>query len=192
MIKNCTAVILAGGESKRMRRDKAGVMFQGKTLLQHAESNLTPLFQSVVVSSREKRNDTQLLQILDTSESRAPMLGIAACFEALDTDWLFVVGVDMPFVAPSLVRFMTTNREDFDAVTLKVDGVLQPLCCFYHRKSLPHMQRNIRADKRSLKHLLMAMNTKVIPENEASVYDAGLRSVVSLDTAQDLQGWSEA
>ncbi len=190
-IDNCTAVILAGGQSKRMGQDKAAVMFQGKTLLQHAEDKLTPLFETVVVSTREQRSDTGLPQVLDASQSRAPMLGIAACFEALDADWLFVVGVDMPFISADLVQYMASQRGNHDAVALQAGDMVQPLCCFYHRSCLPQMKANIQAGKRSLKHLLQAVDTRVIPESEARVYDARLQSVVSLDTPQDLRDWSK-
>ena len=187
MIEHGVAVILAGGQSKRMGQDKAAVVFQGKPLLQYAEDTLASLFERVVVSTREQRSDTGLPQVLDASESRAPMLGIVACFEALDADWLFVVGVDMPFVSAKLVQYMAKQRGNHDAVALQADEMVQPLCCFYHRSCLPQMKANIQAGKRSLKHLLQAVDTKVIPESEARVYDARLQSVVSLDTPQDLQ-----
>ena len=174
-----------------MGQDKASVVFQDKPLLQHAEDTLTPLFEAVVVSTRDKRKDTDVAQVLDTCESRAPMLGIVACFEALDAPWLFVVGVDMPFVSPKLVQFMAKQRGNHDAVALQADDMLQPLCCFYHRSCLPQMKANIQAGKRSLKHLLQAVETKVIPESEARVYDARLQSVVSLDSPQDIRDWSK-
>jgi len=190
-IQHCAAVILAGGQSKRMGQDKASVIFEGQTLLAIVEQSLTPLFEHVVVSTRQKRDDTLLPQVLDDSEHRAPMMGIVAAFEAVDTDWLFVVGVDMPFISADLLKHMAKHREVHDAVALHVGGMAQPLCCFYHRQTLPAMQQHIKQDKRSLKCLLETLNTYCIPEQEARLYDAELRSLVSLNTTADVKQWSK-
>ncbi len=192
MIADCTAVILAGGQSKRMGQDKASLVFEGQTLLAKAEQSLTPLFEHVVVSTRQKRDDTELPQVLDDSEHRAPMMGIVAVFEAVDTDWLFVVGVDMPFISADLVKHMAKHRAGYDAVALHVGGMAQPLCCFYHRQTLPAMQHHIQQEKRSLKCLLETLNTYCIPEQEARLYDAELLSLVSLNTTADVQQWSKS
>ena len=192
MIADCTAVILAGGQSKRMGQDKASLVFEGQTLLARAEQSLTPLFEHVVVSMRHKRDDTLLPQVLDDSEHRAPMMGIVASFEAVDTGWLFVVGVDMPFISADLVKYMAKHREGYDAVALYVGGMAQPLCCFYHRQTLPAMQQHIQQGKRSLKCLLETLNTYLILEHQARLYDAELRSLVSLNTTADVQQWSKS
>ena len=191
MIADCSAVILAGGQSKRMGQDKASLVFEGQTLLARAEQSLTPLFEHVVVSTRQKRSDTKLPQVLDDSEYRAPMMGIVSAFEAVEADWLFVVGVDMPFISADLVKYMAKHREGYDAVALHVDGMAQPLCCFYHRHALPAMGQHIKQGKRSLKCLLETLNTYCIPEQEARLYDAKLRSLVSLNTVADVQQWSK-
>ncbi len=175
-----------------MGQDKASLMFEGQTLLARAEQILTPLFKHVVVSTRHKRDDTLLPQVLDDSEHRAPMMGIVAAFEAVDTDWLFVMGVDMPFIATDLLKHMAKSRAGYDAVALHVDGMAQPLCCFYHRHALLAMQHYIKQGKRSLKCLLETLNTYLISEQEARLYDAELRSLVSLNTAADVQQWSKS
>jgi len=191
VIANCTAVILAGGQSKRMGQDKASLVFEGQTLLARAEQCLTPLFEHVVVSVRKPRSDAKLPQVLDSSESRAPMMGIVAAMQAVHTDWVFVVGVDMPFVSAELVQYMAAQRGEHDAVALYAYDMPQPLCCFYHQSALPVMQENIAAGKRSLKHLLQELNTHFISENKARLYDAKLQSLVSLNTAADMKQWSK-
>ncbi|MBL1352196.1 MAG: molybdenum cofactor guanylyltransferase [Zetaproteobacteria bacterium] len=191
MIHDCTAVILAGGESKRMGQDKASILFQGQTLLQHSIKQLRPCFENVSVSVRKQRSDTDLRQILDNSENRAPMLGIAAALQAVHTDWIFVVGVDMPFVAHKLLKNMASKRENHDAVAVYSGGFMQPLCCFYRQTCWSKMQQSIQAERRSLKHLLKALNTHIISEHEARLYDPKLQSFVSLNTPTDLKTWSK-
>lgn len=69
MIADCTAIILAGGESKRMGRDKAALPFNGETLLQSVITGVQPLFVQTLVSVRELRGDVVLPQICDVPQS---------------------------------------------------------------------------------------------------------------------------
>ncbi len=191
MIKDCTAVILTGGESKRMGQDKASVCFRHQTLLEQSVSQLESLFDTVVISTRQQRSETALPQVLDDAILRAPIMGIVATLQYVRTHWVFVVGVDMPFVAADLVAFMATQRHAYDAVAIYADAMPQPLCCFYHQACLPKMQQHIKAGKRSLKQVLEAVNTHFISENEARLYDTPLRSLLSLDTTADIEQWSK-
>lgn len=69
MIADCTAIILAGGESKRMGRDKAALPLNGETLLQRVIASVQPLFVQTLVSVRELRGDVALPQICDVPQS---------------------------------------------------------------------------------------------------------------------------
>ena len=188
MIDDCTAVILAGGQSKRMGQDKASLVFEGQTLLARAEQSLTPLFEHVVVSTRHKRDDTLLPQVLDDSDYRAPMMGIVATFEAVDTDWLFVVGVDMPFVSAGLVKHMAKHREGYDAVLVKVEERLQPLLAFYRREiCLPLMRARIHQGNRSLISLIPHIHANTLKDNDIQQVDYKLKSFIDFDVLSDLE-----
>ncbi len=187
-IQHCTAVILTGGQSKRMGQDKASMVFEGQTLLARAEQSLTPLFEHVVVSTRQKRDDTELPQVLDDSEYRAPMMGIVAAFEAVDTDWLFVVGVDMPFIAADLLKHMAKYRAGHDAVLVKVEERLQPLLAFYRKEScLPLMRARIHQGNRSLINLIPHIHTNVLKEDDIQQVDYKLKSFIDFDMPSDLE-----
>ncbi len=188
MIEHCTAIILAGGESKRMGQDKASLIFERQTLLARAEQRLTPLFKHIMISVREQRHDTDLPQVLDNSESRAPMMGIVAALETVKTDWIFVVGVDMPFVSPDLVRFMAKQRKGYDAVLAGVGGKLQPLLAFYHKdSSLPVMHARIKKNKRSLMHLIPHIRAHILTGQDLQPFDPELQSFIDFDTKDDLR-----
>ncbi len=65
MIEDCTAIILAGGESSRMGRDKATLPINGKPLLQSVIDTVQPLFAHTLVSVREPRTGIALQQVYD-------------------------------------------------------------------------------------------------------------------------------
>ena len=186
-IHDCVAVVLAGGESKRMGADKASVLLDGKSLLNHVLEAVRPLFEKTVVSVHTRRDDLDDTQVVDTSKARGPMMGVCQALEVVETDWVFVVGCDMPFVSPDLIRLLAAKRSGHDAVVVMHKKMPQPLFAFYARSCLPVMQTNIQQDKRSLRHMLAQVDTHYVSEEDARTADAELKSLCSLDTEEDVK-----
>jgi len=182
MIENCTAVILAGGESKRMGQEKASLMLGGDSLLNRAIRNVQPLFGSLLVSVRPPGSGLPHPQVCDRSEARGPMAGIAAALEQATSDWVFALACDMPFVAPELIRAMAERRDGHAVVVAKVHGGLQPLAAFYARSCLPQMQRQLADGRRSLKTLIGEVATCTMQQEECARHDQKLLSFFDLDT----------
>ncbi len=186
-VANCTAVILSGGESRRMGRDKAGIEIDGKPLLQHAVDVLAPLFAEVLVSVHARRFDSDLPQVVDAFAGRGPMVGIASALAAIKTDWLFVAGCDMPYLSPQLIRHMAGKRRRHDAVLAEIGGRLQPMPAFYAKNAcLPAMQTRIEQGRRSLLRLIPSLHTVILTEDDLRPFDSALRSFSDFDTPEDL------
>jgi len=186
-ISNCTAVILAGGESRRMGRDKAQVEFQGQTLLDRAIANMVPLFEELVVSVRQPVPAINLPQVIDAGEGRGPMMGLVAALEYARTDWVFAIGVDMPFVVPEVVQMMAEQRTGHDAVLAEIDGRLQPMPAFYAKETcLSAMQSRIKQGRRSLMRLIPSLNTAILEGDDLRPFDPDLRSFTDFDTPEDI------
>jgi len=187
MIDDCTAVILSGGESRRMGRDKAGIEIDGKTLLQHAVDVLSPLFAGLLVSVHAPRSDLGLPQVVDVFDGRGPMIGIASALAVIKTDWLFVAGCDMPYLSPELIRHMAGKRQGRDAVLAEIGGRLQPMPAFYAKEvCLSAMQTRIEQGRRSLMRLIPSLHTAILTEDDLRPFDSDLRSFSDFDTPEDL------
>ncbi|MDQ6962003.1 MAG: molybdenum cofactor guanylyltransferase, partial [Mariprofundaceae bacterium] len=104
MIEDCTAVLLAGGKSKRMGQDKTTLMLDGRSLLQHTFSRVSPLFSETFVSVHDAKEDMPCAQILDQATTESPMAGIAAALQACTSAWVLIVAADMPFVSADLLH----------------------------------------------------------------------------------------
>jgi molybdopterin-guanine dinucleotide biosynthesis protein A len=209
MITDCTAIILAGGDSKRMGRDKAALPFNGETLLQSVIAGVKPLFAQTLVSVRELRGDVALPQICDTQADGGPLVALISALEAITTPWAFVVACDMPFVAPALTAHLASLRatlspsslphggeRDADslrenylyhqAVVPEVDGHAQPLAAFYARSALPILQSSLASGNKSLTGALKTLDVRYVTADELVQFDPQLRSFFDLDTPQDV------
>ena len=193
MIDDCTAVIMAGGDSRRMGRDKASLPLGEQSLIEHVAAALNPLFSRVYVSVRRPRPEIALPQIFDRVADGGPLAGLCASLAQIAsggeaaTPWLFVVATDMPFVQASLIERLAQEREGFDAVVPVVDGHPQPLAAFYATSALPDLERVLAGDgKHSLRAALERLNVCYVDQSRLLESDPALRSFVDLDTPQEL------
>ena len=187
MIDDCTAIILAGGESQRMGRDKASLLLGEQTLLQHVATIMQTMFPRVLVSVRQPRPDITLSQICDTYAEAGPLAGLYSALTHAETSWIFAVATDMPFVQPALIDYLAKQRDGFQAVVPVVHGHPQPLAAFYATSCLTPFRAQLEGNgKRSLRAALEPLNVRYVDEADLLAADPGLRSFFDLDTPQDV------
>ncbi len=187
MIEDCTALILAGGESKRMGQDKACLLFSGMTLLEEVASVLQPLFANIIVSTRELRPDCALPQVIDHPEHKGPLAGLLSGLEQAQTSWVFAIGCDMPFIVPALVEYLAGLRDGYDAVVPVVSGYPQPMAAFYSRRGLDTLH-DLMSDgaSHSMREFLNRISVNYVDEAKLKTRDPILQSFFDLDTPQDI------
>ncbi len=97
-----SAVVLAGGRSRRMGRDKAGVLdpVSGRSLLDLQLAKLRSLAPLELMVSRQAGQVVNLPEevrvVEDAVPDRGPLAGLVACLTAARGEWLLVLAVDLP------------------------------------------------------------------------------------------------
>lgn len=201
MIDACTAVLMAGGKSRRMGRDKATLRLGETTLLDGVARVVAPLFAQLLVSVGAPRADLDWPQVCDAYADAGPLAGLCAALTQAATPWIFVVATDMPFVKPALIELLAARRAGVDAVVPRVHGHPQPLAAFYSQRCLAPFAALLdagergdggdRGARRSLRAALERVAVAYVDEAELLAADAGLDSFFDLDTPQDLARWLE-
>jgi molybdopterin-guanine dinucleotide biosynthesis protein A len=187
MIEDCTALILAGGESRRMGQDKASLLLGERTLLQSVLATLQPLFAEVIVSVRQPRHEIDLPQVCDDPLHTGPLAGLVAGLERVNTPWLFALACDMPFITPAVIEYLAQQCAECQAVVPMVSGYPQPLAAFYAASCLPLARDCLNGSgKHSLRELLERLQVRYVNEAELLKADPILASFFDLDTPQDV------
>jgi molybdopterin-guanine dinucleotide biosynthesis protein A len=187
MIANCTAVIMAGGDSRRMGQDKANLLLGERTLLQSVIATLQPLFPEVIISVRQPRPEINLPQVCDDPAHCGPLAGLATALERASTPWIFAVACDMPFITPALIEYLALQRADHQAVVPMVGGYPQPLAAFYATSCLKVVQDILNGNgKHSMLAPLERLQVHYVSEEQMQAVDPQLRSFFDLDTPQDV------
>jgi molybdopterin-guanine dinucleotide biosynthesis protein A len=130
MIEDCTAIIMAGGDSRRMGTDKANVTLGEKTLLQSVIATMQQLFPQVIVSVRQPRAGIDWPQVCDEQPDGGPLAGLVASLGQITTPWAFMVACDMPFVVPEVVELLAGYRIKPPSVPPCQGGGWEGLSCF--------------------------------------------------------------
>jgi molybdenum cofactor guanylyltransferase len=192
MITDCTAIILAGGDSQRMGRDKASLMLSEQTLLQRVIATMQQIFPEVIISVRQPRPEIDLPQVCDEQPNEGmpgagPLAGLVAGLSTVTTPWAFVVACDMPFVEPAVVELLGKFRSTYQAVVPVVQGHPQPLAAFYANSCLAVMRESLTTQDKSLRGVLRMLDVCYVDQAGLQDADPQLRSFVDLDTPQDVE-----
>ncbi|MCL4487554.1 MAG: molybdenum cofactor guanylyltransferase [Chloroflexi bacterium] len=113
-----TGLIMAGGQSRRMGRDKAWIDFQGKALVEHVLDHVRPLCSEVYIVA----NDAAAFESLgvpvvpDIFPGKGPLGGVYSGMLVAREQHCLAVACDMPFLNPALVRFLISLAPDYDVV----------------------------------------------------------------------------
>jgi molybdenum cofactor guanylyltransferase len=153
---NISAVLLAGGESRRMGKDKATVLFRGKPLWQIQLALLRKLEpEEIFVSARTDPSwcpaDVQL--VADDPPSRGPLSGIAASLAQMRTAHLLALAIDMPFMNENYLRYLCDQIESGVGVLPKIGNRAEPLAAIYPREASAAFQSALAGTDFSLQTL---------------------------------------
>lgn len=191
MIEDCTAIILAGGDSQRMGSDKANLLLGDQTLLQHVTAAMRQIFPQVVVSVRRPRPEIELPQVCDEQSNQemrgaGPLAGLAAGIAQITTPWAFTIACDMPFMDSAMVELLSKYRGQYQAVVPVVQDYPQPLAAFYSTRCLSMMRAGLAGQDKSLRRMLKQLDVCYVDEEKLLVANSSLHSFFDLDTPQDV------
>jgi molybdopterin-guanine dinucleotide biosynthesis protein A len=155
---NVDGWVLAGGRSRRMGRDKAGVELAGRPLLDHMLGKLRTLgLRARVAGLREEvRHHDPLTgttaEVLtevvgDAHPDCGPLSGMEMALSRSEAALVLVVGVDLPLLEAEFLAWMLRRAETTEAVATipRLLGEPQPLCAVYRRELLPGVTEALEA-----------------------------------------------
>lgn len=143
-----SGVVLAGGRSTRMGRDKARLRVDGVALWQRQARVLAAAGAAQVffaLRARQRRFAPANDVVRDTRPGIGPIAGLHAALAACETEWLAVLAVDLPCVEARWLRKLAREtRAGVGAVGVTREGFFEPFAAIYPRAALPEIARVVR------------------------------------------------
>lgn len=187
-----TGIVLAGGLSRRLGRDKAVEPIGGEPLIRRVISRLSALTdETVVVVNSEARGESLPLPaeakpVVDIYPDSGSLGGIFSGLTAASNEWGIVVACDMPFLNNGLMARMLTLREGYDAVVPVPDSYPEPTHALYSKTCLPHIERRLKAGQLRIAGFFDDVRVRRVGADEIDRYDAERLSFFNVNTPDDL------
>ena len=171
-------LVLAGGRSSRMQRDKAALSYHGKTQLDWALELIRPFVEKAFVSVRPDQVSDPVRakypQVVDTQENLGPIAGIIAA-QALHPNvaWL-VLACDLPFLdAGTLKHLLWARQADKPATAYRSshDGLPEPLCAIYEPGSRDAILAYVATGKNCPRKFLIKSDAHLLEEPNPRALD---------------------
>jgi molybdopterin-guanine dinucleotide biosynthesis protein A len=171
-------LVLAGGRSSRMQRDKATLQYHGRTQLEWAMDLIAPFVDRAFVSVRpDQQSDpvrAKFPQIVDTADNLGPIAGITAAQSAHpEVAWL-VLACDLPFLDASTLKHLVWARDaDRPATAYRSshDGLPEPLCAIYEPASRETIAAYVATGKNCPRKFLIRSEAHLIEEPNPRALD---------------------
>jgi len=189
-----SAVILAGGDSRRLGIDKALLELDGQTLLSRVVQKLAPLSDDVIVVTNSPEDYEHLALgvrfVPDERPGEGALMGIYSGLTAATYPSALTVASDMPFLNMSLLRVLVDKIAGHDAVVPRLEGgLLEPLHAVYRKQCLPFMASVLAQGRRRIAAFLDQVDVFYVEQPTIDRLDPLGLSFVNVNTAAD---WKRA
>ena len=181
-------VILTGGASRRMGRDKALLPFGegGGTLLQCLIDRYAALGEVAVSVDRAGRFPfTGAVELPDAFPGQGPMNGVISALRQTEAEALLLTAVDLPYGDPALARRLLALSGEADVCLVRRGPKgIEPLFAVYKRGCLPVAEDCVRDGRRSIMALLDRVTVRYVTPEELPEFDLA-RIFTNVNTPED-------
>lgn len=157
-------ILLAGGKSRRMGREKGTLSLAGRKLYEYPLRVMESICDEILISSCNQNDiDFPHPVLCDEVEGLGPLGGILTCLKQAKHELNLVLSYDMPLVSKPLAAYLLDQSGDCDMV---VPGMRperpEPLCAFYRKSLIPVMEAQIEKQEYAVHKLIPLVNSSFV------------------------------
>jgi molybdopterin-guanine dinucleotide biosynthesis protein A len=185
---NITGVILVGGKSLRMGRDKTLLQIAGKTLFDRVLDVFRESFDRIMlVGDRAERFAGYGLPVLPDIYPGSALGGLYTGLYHSATEHVFVGSCDLPFPNRAVVRHLCSLKSGFDAVVPTLEHGFEPLFALYAKSCLGPMRELLESGNFCAYGYYPNVRVRYVQGEELAHLDRDGRSFVNVNTPEDFE-----
>jgi len=184
-----TSIVLAGGKSLRLGREKALEEIGGRSLIERVIERLSLLGNEIIVvtSSSDQLPDLGVKRVIDSYPGKGNLVGIYSGLKEAASSNALVVGCDMPFLNIDLLRYIMELSSGFDVVIPRVDEGVEPLHAVYSKNCLAPIEAYLREGRLKMSDLLPELKVRYVDNAEIERFDPRHLSFFNINSEADLE-----
>jgi molybdopterin-guanine dinucleotide biosynthesis protein A len=185
-LSSITGVILVGGKSRRMGRDKAFLEIEGVPIFERVLSAMGENFASILlVGSRPERFAGYSLTLHPDIYPGSALGGLYTGLFLAETDLIFVASCDIPFPSAPLISHLSSLADGFDAVVPRTGDLYEPLFAIYRKSCLEPMKRLLEQGNYRIYDFYPEISVRYVTAAEVARLSGGARSLVNINTPEE-------
>ena len=168
-----SAVVLAGGNSLRMKQDKALLSVKYQPLIKVIIDQLNGQFDEILISANEKEKYAflKLPMVADVESGKGPLMGIYSALQQSKNEINFVVACDIPELNMPFIRDMVKLAKNFEAVVpISQDERKEPLFAVYRKSIAEKIKDMLDKGEKKVSKLFDLVKTKYVPMPEPDTW----------------------
>ncbi|MGK0367158.1 MAG: molybdopterin-guanine dinucleotide biosynthesis protein A [Thermoproteota archaeon] len=183
------ALILVGGKSTRMHKDKFSLSYRNKTQLAYLEDLLKPHCDDVLISCREEQElESKLKRVNDLYKSTGPTSGILSAMKSTTTIHWLVIACDLPYLEEeTITELIKAHKSQKPLATCYLNPIKnwpEPLCTIYSPNAFIPLEENYKND--------IFCPRKFLFQNLDSIQTLELKNSLHLNNANSPEDYEEA
>jgi molybdopterin-guanine dinucleotide biosynthesis protein A len=188
---NLSAIVLAGGKSSRMGRDKSQLDFGGDSILGRIVRELRLVSADIVIVAGPQGSPAPIEPIPDVRivhDARAfegPLKALARGLDAIEGELAFACSCDLPLLDARVVAALCKMAGGYDAVVPEVGGLLQPLHAVYRKACAQAVAEMTARGQTRMVDIVDALSVRIVPESELRPLDPELLSFTNVNTPDE-------
>ena len=162
-IRKLTGIVLSGGKSLRMGKDKGFCELDKKPLITYSIDVLSPICSQVVIGANDHNYNNLGYQVVnDEIKDIGPIGGIYSCLKLSKTDDNIILSCDMPLIPVELIKHILSEKTGYDIVIPVFNGFPEPLCAYYSKSIIPDLYDAINAKKYKIQDVVKRLKTNFL------------------------------
>ena len=184
-----TGVILAGGESTRMGKNKAFIEINGKRIIDRTVSLFREVFDDVLLVTNTPLDYIELKVriVTDLVSGKGSLGGIYTGLFFSSSPKAFFVGCDMPFLDRRVIQYFLGLAQTADIVVQRTKDYWQPLHAIYPRTLLKPIERLLQQGELKIIKTYQGMRVREVTGEELKRFDPDLHTLSNFNTPEELK-----
>jgi molybdenum cofactor guanylyltransferase len=184
--QDITGIILVGGKSRRMGKDKAFLEVGGKPLFEISLDLFRAHFARVIlVGNRPERFAAYGLPVVPDIFPGSSLGGLYTGLQSAQTDQVFVSSCDLPYPSPEVLRYLCSLREGFDAVVASTKYGFEPLFALYAKSCLAPIKALLESGECCAYAYYPQIRVRYVPPEELAPFDRDGKAFLNLNTPEE-------
>jgi molybdenum cofactor guanylyltransferase len=178
-----TGILMAGGKSSRMGRDKGLMFFRGRPMARHVLDPMAMVCQRILVSANDPAYGMFGFELVkDEIAEFGPVGGLMSALRQSDSEMNLVLSCDIPLISHTLLVDLLRTPFEANALVVRNNADIHPLIGVYRRGALAELERAVREGEHKLKVALERMGFETF-----EVADADAGQLMNMNTPQDIE-----